>query len=52
MADPKERIFCENPEKNQFSAKIVPQNFRMKIPIENFRRKFVRPTDVKEPPHA
>jgi hypothetical protein len=52
MADPKEQIFCENPEKNQFSAKIVSQSFRMKIRHWNFRRKFVSATAVMEPPHA
>lgn len=41
MADHIARIFCENPQKNQFSAKIVAANFRKKIRDMNFRRKFM-----------
>jgi len=51
MADRKARIFCENPL-NQFSAKIVQKNFRMKIRIQNFRGKFVIQTAVMELPHV
>ena len=51
MADRKARIFCENPL-NQFSAKIMQQNFRMKIRTQNFRRKFVIQTAVMELPHV
>jgi hypothetical protein len=42
MADQNAQIFCEN-QQNQFSAKIV---------LQNFPRKFVIQTAVMELPHA
>jgi hypothetical protein len=43
MADPKGKIFSENPKNNKSSAKPVPQNFRIK---------FVCKTAVMEFAHA
>jgi hypothetical protein len=51
MVDHQAKIFCKNLE-NQFSAKIVLKNFRMKIRNKNFCGKFLSQTAVMELPHA